>query len=528
MKRVVWIAFLFVVTLLPTLAEAQQPRSDVEQLQKLNRFYRFLNGMYVDSIDMKPIVEKAIVSMLSELDPHSAYLDAEEMKQSKENTDGKFSGIGVEYNIHNDSIIVVNTLSQGPAERVGLLPNDRIVEIDGENVVGIKRNDVPPKLRGPRGSVVKVGVARRGVKQVLPFAIERDDIPINTVDAAYIADKGIGYIKVNRFGRTTMQEFRQAMDSLAGIDALILDLSGNGGGLLNQAVDMAGYFLPQGSLVSSVEGRVMKSELLRSTKGGEFDGRMVVMIDESSASGSELVAGALQDWDRAVIIGRDSYGKGLVQREIPMGDGSAIRLTVARYHTPSGRVIQRPYEKGHKEDYHKAYVNRLRGIEGDKDVKLPEYKTLRSKRTVYGGGGIHPDIYVKSDTTLVSDYMVKLVAQGVYNEFLMEYMDCNRQKLDKKYPAYEDFEGSFKLSDADMQHLADLATKRGVDYDAEGYERSRELMRNQLTAMIAQRLYGVNEFYRWLNPKVNDSYLKAMEIIENWNEQGEKVLNPAG
>ena len=526
MKRVVCAIFLFVVSVLPLVADAQQRRGDVEQLQKLNSFYRYLNGMYVDSIDMKPIVESAIRGMLSELDPHSTYLDAEEMKASQEADKGEFSGIGIQYNIHNDSIVVVNVLSQGPAERAGLLPNDRIVEVDGENVVGIKQSDVPSKLRGPRGSVVKLGVARKGVEQVLPFTIERDNIPINTIDAAYVAAKGVGYVKVNRFGKTTMREFRQAMDSLSGIDALILDLSGNGGGLLNQAVDMAGYFLPQDSQVAFVEGRAMGTEHLRSAKGGEFDGRMVVIIDESSASGSELVAGALQDWDRAVIVGRDSYGKGLVQRQIPMGDGSAIRLTVARYHTPSGRVIQRPYEKGHKDDYYKAYANRLRGVDGDKDVDLPEYKTMRSRRTVYGGGGIRPDVYVKSDTTQVSDYMVNLVAQGVYNEFMMDYMDNNRQRLDAKYPAYEDFDGSFELSEADMQRLVDMARERGVDFDAEGYERSKELMRNQLTAMIAQRLYGVNEFYRWINPRVNDSHIKALAIIENWSEEGDSVLNP--
>lgn len=526
MKRVVFAIVLFVVSVLPLSVNAQQ-KDAVEQLQKLNRFYRYLNGMYVDSLDMKPIVENAIRGMLSELDPHSTYLDAEEMKASQDVLEGEFSGVGIEYNIHNDSIIVINTIPQGPAERVGLLPNDRIVEIDGESVVGIKRNDVSPKLRGPQGSVVKVGVVRHGVEHILPFAIERDNIPVNTIDAAYIAGDSIGYVKVNRFGKSTMREFREAMTTLSGIDALILDLSDNSGGLLNQAVDMAGYFLPQDSHVVSIEGRAINSERLRADKGGMFNGRMVVIIDESSASGSEIVAGALQDWDRAIIVGRDSYGKGLVQRQIPMGDGSAIRLTVARYHTPSGRVIQRPYEKGHKEDYYKAYTDRLRGIDDKNKAELPEYKTLRSRRTVRGGGGIQPDVYVKSDTSQVSNYMVKVVAQGIYNEFMMDYMDSNRQRLLEKYPVYEQFNDSFELSDADMKRLVDMATAKGVEFDIEGYGRSQALMRNQLSAMIAQRLYGDNEFYRWLNPRVNDSYVKALEIIDNWAEKGAVVLNPA-
>lgn len=527
MRRVVFAIFLLAASVFPLLGNAQQQdKSAVEQLQKLNRFYRILNGMYVDSIDMKPIVESAIKGMLAELDPHSTYLTKEEMDAARETTEGEFSGIGVQYNIHNDSIMVINTVPQGPADRVGLLPNDRIVEIDGESVVGIKRDDVPPKLRGPRGSVVKLGVVRKGVEGVLPFAIERDNIPVTSIDAAYIASEGVGYIKVNCFGRTTMQEFRKAMAKLSGIDALILDLAGNGGGLLNQAVELAGYFLPQDCVITSVEGRAMDTELLRAKKGGEFDGRLVVIIDESSASGSELVAGALQDWDRAVIIGRDSFGKGLVQREIPMGDGSAVRITVARYHTPSGRVIQRPYEKGHKEDYYKAHTNRLRGNETSEMGDKPEYKTMRSRRTVYGGGGIRPDVYIYDDTTRVSNYMVKLVAQGVYNEFLMEYMDCNRQQLLTRYPTFAEFNESFDFTDEDMQRLVAMATSKGVEYDAAGYEHSQMLMCSQLAAMVAQRLYGVSESYELLNPRVNNSYVKALEIMKNWTQEGESVLNP--
>ena len=515
MKRVVFAIFLFVASVLPFWGNAQQQdKSAVEQLQKLNRFYRILNGTYVDSVDMKPIVESAIKGMLAELDPHSTYLTKEEMDAARETTEGEFSGIGIQYNIHNDSIMVINTVSQGPADRVGVLPNDRIVEIDGEGVVGIKRENVPPKLRGPRGSVVKIGVVRKGVEGVLPFTIERDNIPVTTIDAAYIASEGVGYIKVNRFGRTTMQEFREAMAKLSGLDALILDLAGNGGGLLNQAVELAGYFLPQDCVITSVEGRVMDTELLRAKKGGEFDGRLVVIIDENSASGSELVAGALQDWDRAVIVGRDSYGKGLVQREMPMGDGSAVRLTVARYHTPSGRVIQRPYERGHADEYHKAHIERLRSAGEDSVVLKSKFKTLRLKRDVYADGGIRPDIVVQSDTTQISDYMVKVVAKGVYNELLLGYLDRNREKLQSDYPTFERFEKEYSFPDEQMQHLVELAEAKGVKYDAEGYELSRELVRTQLAAMVAQRLFSTSEYYRYINPRVNDSYKRVLLLLE--------------
>ena len=502
------------LSLLPCVVQAQRTDAAVVQLQKLNRLYRHLYNSYVDSVDMAPLVESGIRAMLEELDPHSVYLDEKEMKSSQEVMEGEFSGIGVEYNILNDTIMVVNTVPQGPAEGVGLLPNDRIVKIDGENVVGVERSDVPPRLRGETGTVVSISVVRRGVSEELNFSITRDKIPITTVDAAYKISKDAGYIKVNRFGRTTMQEFEQAMSQLGEVGTLVLDLSNNGGGLLDQAVGMAGYFIEQDSLVVSTEGRAIEPRYFYAEDGGRFKGDLIVMINESSASGSEIVAGAVQDWDRGLLVGRSSFGKGLVQSQISLGDGTAVRLTVARYHTPSGRVIQRPYERGHADEYHKAHIERLRSAGEDSVVLKSKFKTLRLGRDVYADGGIRPDIVVQSDTTQISDYMVKVVAKGVYNELLLGYLDRNREKLQSDYPTFERFEKEFSFPDEQMQRLVELAETKGVKYDVEGYELSRELMRTQLIAMVAQRLFSTSEYYRYINPRVNDSYKRVLLLLE--------------
>ena len=512
-RKITLILFVM-LSLLPCVVQAQRTDAAVVQLQKLNRLYRHLYNSYVDSVDMAPLVESGIRAMLEELDPHSVYLDEKEMKSSEEVMEGEFSGIGVEYNILNDTIMVVNTVPQGPAEGVGLLPNDRIVKIDGENVVGIERSDVPPRLRGETGTVVNVSVVRRGVSEELNFSITRDKIPITTVDAAYKISKDAGYIKVNRFGRTTMQEFEQAMLQLGEVGTLVLDLSNNGGGLLDQAVGMAGYFIEQDSLVVSTEGRAIEPRYFYAEDGGRFKGNLIVMINESSASGSEIVAGAVQDWDRGLLVGRSSFGKGLVQSQIPLGDGTAVRLTVARYHTPSGRVIQRPYERGHADEYHKAHIERLRSAGEDSVVLKSKFKTLRLGRDVYADGGIRPDIVVQSDTTQISDYMVKVVAKDVYNELLLGYLDSNRDKLQSDYPTFERFEKEYSFPDEQMQRLVELATAKGVEYDAEGYELSRELMRTQLTAMVAQRLFSTSEYYRYINPRVNDSYKRVLLLLE--------------
>lgn len=519
---VLFLAALFALPL------AAQEAGSAQQLRKLMQVYRYLDGMYVDEVEMGPLVESAITGMLEELDPHSAYIGAEEMKGVQESFDGEFSGIGIEFNVLRDTVIVVNTIVGGPAERVGVMPNDRIVRIDTLDAVGFKQTDVPKYLRGKTGTRVEIEVVRQGEPELLHFVIVRDKIPLNTVDAAYMAAEGVGYIKVNRFGRTTMAEFREAYDKLGKPGSLILDLRGNGGGLLEQAVEMAGFFLPRGALVVSTEGRAVPPMSLRNPHNGvDPDGRLAVLIDENSASASEIVAGAVQDWDRGVVVGRPSFGKGLVQRQIGLGDGSAVRITVARYHTPSGRVIQRPYEKGNRREYYLDHLRRYDDAVRDSlDAGAPEYRTLRTGRTVYGGGGIRPDVMVEADTAGFSTYYANLIRRGVVNEYIISYMDRERNGLERAYPDFAAFDAGFDVGEEMLTGLTALGAERGVEFDQAGFDASQELMRVQLKALVAQRLFDTGAFYRVMNPAQNGAYQRAVEILSNWAEEGARLLMP--
>lgn len=508
-------------------AQSQKVDKNPVQLQKLIQAYTSMIMLYVEDVDMRPLVDKAIRSMLAELDPHSSYLNAEEMKASLEMTRGEFGGIGVAYNIFRDTIAVTNIIPNGPSQKAGIKLGDRIVEVDGRSVVGVDRSEVQKLLRGERGSEVCVGVVRSGEQDIKQISITRDMIPVTSIDAAYKVDQNIGYVRVNRFASSTMREFCEAMAKLSGVKTLILDLRNNGGGLMAQAIEMADYFLPKGFLITSTEGRALPTTEYHAERDQEFKGRLIVMINENSASGSELLAGALQDWDRAIVIGRGSFGKGLVQREIPMADGSAIRITVARYHTPSGRVIQRPYELGHKEDYDKAHIDRFRVTAdsvGRQDVdslmrdsvERPIFKTMRLGREIYGGGGIAPDVMVEMDTTRLSGYVSEIVRQGVNSDFVVDYMDKNRDRLLSEYESYEKFCSEFKLSDEDMQQLVELAAAKNIEYNQAEYERSKEFLRIQLTAQLVQQLFSSTEFYRYVNSRDDDYFKLAMQLIGDW------------
>ena len=484
-------------------AETQPKADPSQQLQKLVQFYRYLVGFYIDEVDSEKLVEDAIVKMLSELDPHSNYIDADEMKGVREDFDGSFSGIGVEFRVMDDTIRVVNTIAGGPSAEVGVMPNDRIVTIDSKNVVGIEQSEVPKLLRGKEGTRVDIEIVRHGEPKPLGFTIVRRQIPINTVDAAYMITPTTAYIKVNRFARKTMEEFSEAMESMPQAKQLILDLRGNGGGLIEPAIEMASYFLPKGSAVVSTEGRVIPTETYSARRDGEFmKGKVVVLIDETSASASEIVSGALQDWDRATIIGRPSFGKGLVQRQIPMVDGSAVRLTVARYHTPTGRVIQRPFEKGKREEYYANLMKRLTGDYALDSVALdtlPKYKTLIKGRTVYGGGGIMPDITIPIDTSDYTDYWAELSRRGVLAEYVVNYLDMHRAELQAQYSTDESFVEHFEVSDKMIEALAQFAEGRGIARKDEELAISRTSIAEIVKALIAQRLWETTAYFKVIN-----------------------------
>ena len=499
-----------------TATETQVKADPSQQLQKLVQFYRYLVGFYIDEVDSGKLVEDAIVKVLSELDPHSTYIDTEEMTGVREDFDGSFSGIGVEFRVMDDTVRIVNTIAGGPSADVGILPNDRIVKVNGESIVGVKQTEVPKLLRGKEGTKVDIEVVRHGVAEPLGFTIVRRQIPINSVDAAYMITPQTAYIKVNRFARKTMDEFVEAMDKMPNAKQVILDLRSNSGGLIEPSIEMAGYFLPKDREVVSTEGRVIPKESYKARKGGVFTrGEVIVLIDEFSASASEIVSGALQDWDRATIIGRPSFGKGLVQRQIPMVDGSAVRLTVARYHTPTGRVIQRPFENGKREEYYANLTKRLSEelpLDSATLDSLPKYRTLIKGRTVYGGGGIMPDIIVKSDTSDYSDYWAELSRRGILAEFVVDYLDMHRSELKSQFSTDDQFVEEFEVGDEMIESLVVFAEGRGIARNDEELAISRRSIAEITKALIAQRLWDSTAYFKVVN-RTNNIVKRALETL---------------
>ncbi|PLX13165.1 MAG: peptidase S41 [Marinilabiliales bacterium] len=504
-----------------------------EDIFKFSRALGYISSYYVDSVDSKQLVEDALINILKDLDPHSVYIPADEVKEMNEPLEGNFEGIGIQFNILSDTIYVISPISGGPSEKVGIRAGDRIVEIDGENVAVIKitTKGVRDRLLGEKGTKVNVGVKRKGVDEIIYFTIIRDKIPIYSVDAAYLVDDEIAYIKINRFAMTTVDEFLEKTKVLKeqGAKSIILDLRGNGGGYLDKAIDLADQFLENGQMIVYTKGLQSPRSESRATGTGVCKNeKVLILIDEGSASASEIVSGAIQDWDRGIIVGRRSFGKGLVQKPMFLPDGSMMRLTVARYYTPTGRLIQKPYEDG-KEEYEKELYNRYQHGEFlNKDsINLPDslkYKTLNNKRIVYGGGGIMPDVFVPLDTTSVTDLYSKVIRQGVLNSFVLKYIDENRRKLKSNYPNFEVYNSKFVVTDKILKELWEYSKENKIESNDEEFENSKNDFRIIVKALIARDLWDMSEYFQIVNIR-DKGYNKALEIIRNWDYYHEQVLN---
>lgn len=511
---------LFIMLLSPCVLGQSRGSGTAE---KFNTLLYYIEQMYVDSVDSEALVEAAIINMLQELDPHSVYISKEDLAAANEPLNGNFEGIGIQFNILKDTIFVVNPITGGPSEKLGIQAGDKIIAVDGENVagIGITNNDVMRLLKGPKDTKVTVGVKRQGERKVLNFDIIRDKIPIYSVDASFMINEDIGYVKINRFAKTTMQELRTALADLKGqgMNSLVLDLQGNGGGLLNTAIEMADEFISDNKLLVYTEGRSFPKDETFSRRQGMFEkGRLVVLIDEGSASASEIVSGAVQDWDRGLIIGRRSFGKGLVQRPVQLPDGSAVRLTVQKYYTPSGRCIQKPYENGveayQREKYSRYETGELLSLE---NFDLPDslkFTTNIKKRIVYGGGGILPDIFVPIDTTNSSEYFTDMIRKGIMNQFALTYVDDNRDALMKTWSSAERFIENFEVDNALERELIGYATKEGVEYREDDWQTSKSVIDIRLKALIARNLFDYNAFYEIINV-LSPAYMKAIQVLQD-------------
>lgn len=468
----------------------------------LNMLLHIIEQQYVDTVDSKKLTDNAMASILKELDPHSAYIPAEDLESVNEELEGSFSGIGIQFNLLNDTINVVDVISGGPSERNGLLPGDRIITVDDSVFVGktITNEKVMKHLRGKKGSVVKLGVHRRGEDELLQFEVERGDIPLHSVDAAFMIDDNIGYILVSKFGRTTYEEFIVALARLraSGAESFVVDLRGNGGGYMDASINMVNEFMHHNQLIVYTEGRTFSREEARANGLGSFkEEPIIVLTDEWSASASEIFAGAIQDNDRGLIVGRRSFGKGLVQSQYPLSDGSAVRLTVARYHTPSGRCIQKEYEMGHGDEYQMDLLNRYNRGEFFNADSIHQYTdrvyTTAGGRTVYGGGGIMPDVFIPSDTTHVTPYYTEVVNKSLLYKYAFEYVDKNRERLMQAHDYKEllrQLDGNKLLND-----FIKYAAQNDVPANYAHINTSRTELIRLLQAYIARDVMGDEAFY---------------------------------
>lgn len=518
MKKIFLLATLMLLTI---CAKAQQMP---EHILKLMYTGNIITNFYVDDADNDKVTEEGIKAMLKTLDPHSTYTDPKETKSLLEQMEGSFGGIGIQFNIVSDTLYVIQTTNNGPSERAGILPGDKIVAVNDTVIAGVKmeRSDIMSRLRGEKGTTVNVEVVRRGIDRKLHFSLVRDDISTETVDVAYMIDKKNAYMRITSFGAKTHQEFVTKLDSLkkCGMKNLVLDLCGNGGGYLTAAVGILGELIDEEQLVVYTEGKKNPRYDYFSKGSGTFrKGNLVVLVDETSASASEILAGAVQDWDRGLIVGRRTFGKGLVQRPFQLPDGSMIRLTIARYYTPTGRCIQKPYDNDsvkYEDDLMRRY-NSGEMTSAD-SIHFPDSLktfTLRLQRPVYGGGGIMPDYFVPVDTARYTKYHRALAAKGCVIQASLHYIDENRERLLAEYPTIDDFEKRFEVDDAFVEMLRQQGVRDSVKIEGgeEEFQRSLPELKLQLKQLVARDLWDMSDFMKLYN-KNSDVFKKAYELVK--------------
>ena len=540
--------FLAVIAFCSLLAvQAQSFTINPEMVRKVQAAEFFISHFYVDSLSEGKVVDSAIEGMLKQLDPHSTYIKAKDVERSVENLNGSFEGIGVQFNMIEDTLVVIQPVSGGPSERKGIIAGDRIVLVNDTAIAGVKmsRDEIMRRLRGPKGSKVRLGIIREGVKGINEFEIVRDKIPVHTLDAFYMVDDKTGYVKLSSFGQTTHDEFMTAVNSMKekGMTRLVLDLQGNGGGYLQSAVEVSNEFLPEGEMIVYTDGRAIQRQEFRANGHGTLkDIEVVVLVDSYTASAAEIVSGAIQDNDRGTIVGRRTFSKGLVQRPFELPDKSVIRLTTAHYYSPSGRCIQKPYKMGGKKEYDDDINQRLKSgeltanfnrfIKGEKvaanerdSVYLREdslfkslfpdslkYKTNHKQRVVYGGGGIMPDVYVPLDTTQYTMLYRQMSAKSCILNTSLKYMDKHRKSLQKTYKTFEEFRSQFEVPQDMMEQLFAETKKAKIDYKEEDLPATLPQVKLTLKGLLARDLWEMSEYYQIVNPET-DIYQAGLKVL---------------
>ena len=519
--KVIFFSFFSFFNFLPLQAQNNFDVGAKSSLRKLQLAEMAISRLYVDTVNEESLVENGIRGMLEKLDPHSSYTTARETKAMNESLNGSFEGIGVQFNMQEDTLIVIQTVTNGPSEKVGIQAGDRIIAVNDTAIAGVKmsKEEIMKRLRGPKGTKVRLTIIRRGIGERLTFVVTRAKIPVKTLDAWYMISPGTGYIRIGSFGATTYDEFMKAVNDLRakGMNDLVLDLEDNGGGYLQAAVQVANEFLQRGDLIVYTEGRRFPRQDYKAQGNGKLrSGNVTVLVNEFTASAAEIVTGALQDQDRALVVGRRSFGKGLVQRPIDFPDGSMMRLTIAHYYTPSGRCIQKFYKKGDRKDYEMELDQRykhgeLYSADSIHFADSLKFYTLRRHRIVYGGGGIMPDVFVPLDTTLITSYHRKLAAKGIVISANLRYVDNNRKQLKRRYPDFQSFFNGFEVPRALIDEIVAEGKKQKVEpKDEAEMKQTLPYLRTQLKALIARDLWDMSEYFQIINIQ-NPILQKALE-----------------